>query len=278
MAESQNSCSNLVGIFVFLHTYFYIFTLSNTCLAMRKQLLAFSLCIPSFLIAQTPIPNGGMETWTGSGSSIEPTDWNSNKTGSGWATSGPQTLFQETGAANIHSGTYSARIRTDQFFGTPVNGVMTLGNVNAPTTNPNDGYNETLQAVGGDSHPITSQPDSIVFWAKYVPADGTDSARVSVIIHDAYDLRDPQNAASLPHVRSKAVKNFRTGGVYVRMSLPFVMVNSGVSPLYILATFTSSKTPGVGSVNTILYIDDVSLVYNPPTITTGTINPLIYYV
>jgi hypothetical protein len=248
---------------------------------MKKLLFVLFLVIPTLINAQTPIPNGGMETWTNIASSTEePTEWNSLMTGNlcGLCSLGAQQCcFRESGVANVHTGTYSAKIVTNVIFGNPANGVMTLGQVVAPSTTPSAGYNTTLQANINFSETVTSQPDSIVFWAKYVPLDATDSARISVIIHDAYDLRDPQNAGSLPHVRSKAIKNFRTGGIYVRISVPFTLVNGGVSPQYILATFTSSKTPGVGTANTTLYIDDVSLIYNP-SLTIGTISPLLYYV
>lgn len=247
---------------------------------MKKLLLVIALILPLKLFAQTPIPNGDMEAWTNvGGATEEPTEWNSLKTGDLCFLCGlgaVQVCYRESGVANVHSGTYSARIVTRNSGGVQ-NGVLTLGRVTAPSTTPSDGYNVTVQTNGSFSEALVSQPDSIVFWAKYVPQDATDSARVSVLVHDAYDLRDPQNLGSLPHLRSKAVRNFRTGGVFVRMSIPFTTINSGVSPLYILATFTSSKTPGVGTNNTILYIDDVSLIYNP-SLTTGTINPLIYYV
>lgn len=247
---------------------------------MKRLLLTLSILFTIRLFSQTPIPNGGMETWTNVGASNEePTEWNSNKTGGGFANLAPQTCFRESGAGNVRSGTYSARIRTTSYFGTPVNGVMTLGRVQAPSTTPSEGYNETILGDANFSEATTSVPDSIVFWAKYVPisTDLTDSARVSFIIHDNYSLNDPQEASGV-HVRAKAVRNFRTGGVYVRIALPLQTVNAGVSPTYMLCTFTSSKTPGVGTTGTILYIDDVMLVYNPPTITTGTISPLIYYV
>lgn len=248
---------------------------------MKKLILGVLLTIPMLLNAQIDVPNGGMETWTNVGASNEePTEWNSLMTGNlcGLCSFGAQQcVFRESAAANIHSGTYSARIRTNVIFGNPANGVLTLGQVTAPSTTASDGYNVTLQANAAFNHGINSQPDSIVFWAKYVPQDATDSARVSVVVHDAYDVRDPQDAGSTPHVRSKAWKNFRTGGAWVRMSVPFYIVNSGISPVYVLATFTSGKTAGVGTANTTLYIDDVMLVYNP-TLTTGTISPLLYYV
>jgi hypothetical protein len=248
---------------------------------MKKLILGFLIIFPFILNAQIDVPNGGMETWTNVGASNEePTEWNSLMTGNLCGLCGlgaQQCVFRESAPANIHSGTYSARIRTNVIFGNPANGVLTLGQVTAPSTSASDGYNVTLQANAAFNHGINSQPDSIVFWAKYVPQDATDSARVSVVVHDAYNLRDPQDAGSIPHVRSKAWRNFRTGGAWVRMSVPFNTINSGITPVYVLATFTSGKTPGAGTANTTLYIDDVSLVYNP-TLTTGTINPLLYYV
>ena len=233
---------------------------------MKKILLStLFLGLTCYVLAQTPIPNGGMETWTNVGSNNEePTEWNSLITGSLCGLCGfgaQQVCFRESGAANIHSGTYSAKIQTKTAVGNTINGVMTLGRVFAPSTTPSQGYNATVTTDPNFSEAIVSQPDSLVFWAKYVPVDGTDSARVSVYVHDAYNLRDPQDAASVSHVRSSAVKNFRTGGNWVRISMPFTIVNSAVASQYILVSFTSSKTPGVGSNGTTLYIDDVELIY-----------------
>lgn len=246
---------------------------------MRKLLLPLLITFPFFLMSQTPIPNGGMENWENvSSATEEPTEWNSNKTGTGFATWGPQTVFRENGAANVHSGTYSAKLKTGNYLGTPVNGVMTIGRVNAPTMTPADGYNNTLTGDTKFSEAVVSQPDTIVFWAKYVPQDANDSARVSAFVHDSInDFRDPMNAASIPHARASAIRNFRTGGVYKRMAIPFTVLNASVSADYILVSFTSSYKAGVGTNNTTLYIDDIALIYNP-TLTTGTINPTSYYV
>jgi len=44
------------------------------------------------LFGQTQLPNVGYETWTNiAGSNAEPSNWNSNKTGGGFANLGPQT-------------------------------------------------------------------------------------------------------------------------------------------------------------------------------------------
>ncbi len=247
---------------------------------MKKILLVLFCSLSIILHAQIDFPNGGMENWENVGSDTEePLEWNSIKTGDlcGFCALGAQKLlYREGGAGNFHSGLYSARIVTKNFGGIQ-NGVMTLGRVTAPNTTPSNGYNITVQSNPAFNHGVNSQPDSLVFWAKYVPQDATDSARVSVVVHDNYDLRDPQDGGSTPHVRSRAVRNFRTGGVFVRMSIPFTIINAGITPTYVIATFTSSKTPGVGTNNTTLYIDDAALIYNP-VLTTNTISPLVYYV
>src|SRR5580658_2312449 len=101
------------------HTFSFIFA------------LAISLgAIP--VIAQTTVPNGGFENWSGN----LPTSWNSNSNGGGFAPSGPQTCFQETN--DPHSGTYCVEIVSGSTFGTVVNGTCTTGYVDAPDANKSD--------------------------------------------------------------------------------------------------------------------------------------------
>lgn len=249
---------------------------------MKKLLLPFLFIAPFTLNAQfTPLPNGGFENWDNVGSSTEePQEWNSLMTGNlcGLCSTGAQqNCYREGGAANIHSGNYSVRIVTKVILGNPANGVVTIGQVTAPSTSASAGYNVTLTGNPAFNHPLGDTPDTLVFWAKYVPQDGTDSGRVSAYVHANYNLRDPQDGGSAPYVVARAVRNFRTGGNWVRFGVPFSYVGPASSPDYILVTFTSSKTPGVGTANTTLYIDDAQLIYNP-TLSTGTITPLTYYV
>jgi hypothetical protein len=46
---------------------------------MKKTLLLL-LSLPTIILAQTQFENPGFETWEGSGSSAEPTEWSSIKT------------------------------------------------------------------------------------------------------------------------------------------------------------------------------------------------------
>lgn len=140
-----------------------------------------------------------------------------------------QRVFQED--TELHGGTYSARIQSiDAFGGIIVNGAMTTGQVTAPSTTPSQGCNQTLTGNSSFNHPFTYEPDSLVFWARYNLTDANDSARVTFVLHDDYNLRDPQNAASVSHVIASAQANFQTGNTWERISVPFDY--SGVSTLY----------------------------------------------
>jgi hypothetical protein len=245
--------------------------------------LFYALCI-SFIFAagnafsQTQLTNSDFELWDNvGGATEEPQEWSSNKTGSGFASLGPQTCFRE--ATIIHGGTYAVRLTTlSSGFGSNVNGVVTCGRVNAPSTTPSAGYNNTQQANAPYNMPFTGRPDSIVFWVRYAPGAG-DSGRVSILLHSAYDQRDPttNDANGATNVIGTAIKNFgTTSGVWVRKSVPFTY-SSGSTPAYCLATFTATKVPGGGSTSTVMYVDDVSMIYNPVA-SAGPINPLTYYV
>ncbi len=107
-----------------------------------------------FASAQTVIQNGGLENWENLGSATEePLNWNSNKTGDNNASSSfaPQTCFRDV---NPHSGTYCAKIVTGtaQIVGTVVNGSLTTGQIDAPTTNKQDvGYIFTDSTRAGNT-------------------------------------------------------------------------------------------------------------------------------
>src|ERR1700757_4662317 len=91
------------------------------------------LLFGNILLAQTQIANGGFEQWDNAGSSTaEPTNFNSNKTGSNTAQLGPQTCYQD--ASVVHSGSYAVRMETKYYILAVVNGSLTTGVVNAPSS------------------------------------------------------------------------------------------------------------------------------------------------
>lgn len=224
--------------------------------------------------AQTQIGNSGFETWESvpSTSYFEPTNWNSFLTASGSLNNNAANQIQQSSDVRPgSSGTSSARINERLILGfVKANGNLTLGRINMGAVSAgdaNNNYNSTIMADPNFSEALTDKPDSIVFWAKYVPTDNSKEARVKATLHDTYDYHDPEGTGgSANHVVATAVLNYsHTNNAWKRFSIPFdYSAPTTVNPnTYILITFTTNKTPGGGTGDDVVYIDDVELVYVP---------------
>ncbi len=257
---------------------------------VRSILMAAAclLFISHYSAAQTPqVNNSGFENWDNLGAATEePTDWNSFMSASGSYTSyAAQQIKRSTQKRPGTSGTYSAIIWSrDAGLGIIANGNMTTGQVNMggmlPSSTSN--YNSTITTNAAFYETLGASPDSLIVWVRFHPVTSTNQGRVHAILHGNYNVHDPIDAAnSLPHVKAEATLNFAsTGTTWVRKSIPFVYNTSTNTPDYILISFSTNPTAGGGSAGTTcdsLYVDDLSLFYNP-VLTTGTINPLTYLV
>lgn len=221
----------------------------------------------TLMFGQTTIPNGDFETWQSVGNSDEePTNWNGNKTGGGFANLGPQTCFRED--VNPHSGTYCLKLDNGSFFGTPVNATATTGRIEAPSTNPSAGYINTVTANPDYNAPFTGRPDSLVGWFRF-DQGGTDVGRIQAILHDSFDVSNPDQGSSASHIISEAVFDLPNGNTanWTRFAVPFNYTN-GNTPQYILLIATASSVIGSANSSTVLWVDDLSVVYcTPPTAT-----------
>lgn len=234
--------------------------------------------------AQTPqIPNGGFETWDGSGASIEPTNFNSNKSGSSLASIGPQTCFQD---ATAHSGSYCVKLVSTYYILAVVNGNLTSGVVNAPSSNKADGYVGTVNySSASDIRHIAfnGRPDSLVGYFKYTSggsSSGTpEKGKIRAILHtgEYNDPEVPLTGFSTGHTDYSANKigdalfytpttNVTT---WTRFSVPFTYV-SGATPVYLMLNMTSSANqmttvPGASGTGSTIWLDDLAVVYNTTT-------------
>lgn len=230
--------------------------------------IAFSLAAN----AQTQIPNGGFENWGNAapGNADEPTGFYSNKTGSSLAQVGPQTCFKDVTVK--HSGNAAVRIETKNVpsLSVVVNGNLTTGVVNAPSINKADGYLGTTKYA--DSTDIrrmafTGRPDSLVGWYQYTAANGNELGKVKVILHnDKY--YDPEAATNYhPGTAANRVgmAEFFTPAASVttwtRFSVPFIYAQSA-APSYIMINATSSADQLTSVAGSILWLDDLSVIYN----------------
>jgi hypothetical protein len=233
-------------------------------------LTTLSMFSTTVMFGQTTIPNGDFEAWQSVGNSDEePTNWNGNKTGGGLANLGPQTCFRES--TNPHSGTYCLKLDNASFFGTPINATATTGRIEAPNSNPVNGYINTLTTNSDHSAPFTGRPDSLVGWFRF-DQGGTDIGRIQAVLHDSFDYATPdQVPTSTPYKISEAIFDLPNGTTtgWTRFAVPFNYIN-GNTPAYILLIATASGVPGSANSSTVLWVDDLSLVYCAPT--TPTLN------
>lgn len=229
----------------------------------------FCTSIISFSFAQQ-IGNSGFEIWDAIGTADEePRNWNSFKSGQGnFVAFASQQIQQSNDIRSGATGQYSVRIWSKSTLGVVANGNMTLGRINMGSTTANDpaNYNFSLISDTLFSESIQMAPDSLVFWAKYSNSNSSDSARVHAVLHDSFEVRDPVDATSAPHVIGIAEMNYaNTQGNWVRYSVPFSYINS-TTPSYILLTFTTNKTPGGGAANDEVLLDDVELIYSSSSV------------
>ncbi len=236
---------------------------------MKKLALNILLFTSVGTFSQQQIGNSNMELWDNVGQSTEePTNWNSFKTGTGGLSSfGSQQVGRSTSIRSGATGSYCARIYAKSTLGLVANGLITVGQVNmgSSTASSPDNYNFTKTSDANFSEALNGQPDSIVFWVKYTPINNNNQARVHAILHDNYSFRDPIDANSAPHTAARAELNYgATGGNWVRKSVPFVYEAQipAVGEEFILVTFSTSSTPGGGSANDEVLLDDVELIYN----------------
>ncbi len=240
---------------------------------MNFFLTTLFLCTSVFGFSQLQIANAGFENWDNTGTSTEePTGFNSNKTGTGLASSGPQTCSRAT---TPHSGTYCAMVQTKYYIIAVVNGNVTSGAVNAPSTNKSEGY---LSATGTNKIAFTGRPDSLVGWYKYTQAtSGTgataEQAKVRAILHSG-DYYDPETPVASNHPDMSAnkiadalfISPAANRAAWTRFSIPF-LYTSTVTPSFIMVNVTSSNNqltvaPGSSGTGSSMYLDDLEAIYN----------------
>jgi hypothetical protein len=234
-----------------------------------------SLSVSLFSLAQTQIANGGFENWGGNpspGVTAEPTGWYSNKSGSSVAKLGPQLCFRDQSI--VHSGTSSVRVETLSYFGTAVNGAVTTGVVNAPSTNKAEGYLGTVNYSSSSDirrTAFTGRPDSIVGWYQYTAGAAAEIGKVTAILHNNQYF-DPETPVNSNHADPTADKVARatfltpTGNsaVWKRFSAPFVYTAAG-NPAYIMINITSSANQMTTVTGSKMWVDDISFIYNSVT-------------
>ena len=222
--------------------------------------------------------NGGFEgAWTNN----EPQGWHSFGTATGnfasFVTGNTAQFSQATDTRPGSDGSYSAKLQSKSVLGVKANGNCTNGRINAGSMTADDAannYNFSDPSNTGYNTPFAGQPDSLVFWAKYIPADkkpanSSNMARAHAVITTNAHYQDPEATDySSVKIADAEINYAATSEMdWQRLSVPFTYYS--VSPdeaAFMLMTFATNAKQGGGTTsgNTVdnIYLDDVQMVYN----------------
>jgi hypothetical protein len=220
--------------------------------------------------------NRGFEQWTTREvtSVSEPVHWHSGGTATGtWSGFLSSQIEQSSQTRPGSSGSKSVRLFPDSVLGVTANGTLTNGRINAGSMSAtgSGNYNYTQRAESAFNTPISQLPDSLSVWVCFRSQSSTDNAQVKAVVHGDADYKLIANGTEEPanmHVATAVSSFTRTStanGAYTwrRLSIPFNNNGPCTDVRYILLTATTNETPGTGSTNDDLFVDDVLLVYNP---------------
>lgn len=201
---------------------------------MIKKLLSITtitaLAIFTTTAQTSDIPNKTFESWSGQNA----TSWN-NLNGVA-----PGSCTKATAPADIHGGSAAIILKTLSVLGNTAPGTAATGTINL------------LQQTVTGGVPFTDRPDSLTGWYKYAPV-GNDAGNIVAILLSADPARDTIGIATF----------FPSGTVgtytYFKTAFEYRLPDAPTQALFIMA---SSGASG-GQVNTLMYVDDLGVVYNP---------------
>ena len=246
---------------------------------MRKNFRIFSILLFfSFLSISLwgqygpQFDNRGFEQWTTRVS--EPVHWHSGGTATGtWSSMMPNSVEQSSQTRPGSTGSKSVRLVPSSVFGVTANGTVTNGRINAGSMSPSgsSNYNYTQRDQNVYNTPITQLPDSLTVWVCFRSQSASHKAQVKAVVHGNADYKVKADGTEEPtnmHVATadqRFTRHSANGGAYnwTRLSIPFVNNGPCTDVRYILLMATTNETPGSGSTNDDLFLDDVLLVYNP---------------
>lgn len=228
--------------------------------------------------ANYAITNGGFE---GNWSNNEPQGWHSFKTATGdyasFVTGNTGQFQQSTDTRPGSTGSYSAQLQSKTLLGIIANGNCTNGRINAGSMSASDASGN--YAFSDPSQPnyttaFVGCPDSLVFWAKYIPGggnvtDASNKARAHATLLTNARYQDPETKDYSAIKIAEATSNYSATSSkgWQRIAVPFVYTSVNPSQMaYMLLTFSTNATPGGGNASKKspdnVYIDDAEMIYN----------------
>ena len=238
------------------------------------------------LYAGTQILNSDFEDFhTVTGNYVEPNSWHSFESATGRLASmaGHHLVKKEEKRTN-GKGSNVCAIFSTSVFGVVANGTVTTGRMNAGSMSAGDASGNyayiIADATDTNGNPIldangdpfcsilTQRPQELAIWIKFkqkTPNNDYPYASISAVITNGKEYHDPENNVDYSNVIVGKAQNktiSQTGDTWTKINIPFNYDGyEGGDPKAILVTITTNATPGKGSLNDSVLIDDLELIY-----------------
>lgn len=262
---------------------------------MKKLLLTLSVCA-GIMTANAQgvyqIPNSNFEgewqtleikktSWTGKEtimhSETTPNFWNSFYAAQGDAKEAAFLLSNQVGTVKQTTGQdgtgSSVTIVSRQNFlksisnGNLTNGIVNMGKADASAP---ENYNFTDLDNNTGKCEFIGLPDAVELWCKFVPKDASKgNASVNMILHTDTEYKDPSTIMGAEEATSRIAKAYSeiipNNNEWKKYTIDFIyngdLYSTYDGTKYLLASFSTNKTPGSGSDGDELSIDDIKMLY-----------------
>ena len=216
---------------------------------------------------------------------VEPNSWHSFESASGNLASlaGHHLVKKEEKRTNGRGSNVCA-VYSTKLLGVIANGTVTTGRMNAGSMSAGDASGNyayiIADATDANGNPILDvngdpfcskliqRPQELAVWIKFKQKEPNTEfpyASISAVITNGKEYHDPENNVDYSKVVVGKAKNERisqTGDTWTKLVIPFDYDGyQGGTPEAILVTITTNATPGKGSANDSVLIDDLELIY-----------------
>ena len=234
----------------------------------------------------TQIPNSDFENFhTVTGNYVEPNSWHSFESATGsLASMAGHHLVKKKDKRNGGKGNSACAIYSTSVWGVVANGTVTTGRMNAGSMSAGDASGNYAYIIAdatddkgnlivdanGDPFcsKLTQRPQELSVWIKFkqkTPNTDYPNASISAVITNGKEYHDPENGVDYSKVIVGKAQNktiSQTGDTWTKLVIPFDYYGyQGGTPEAILVTITTNATPGKGSANDSVLIDDLELIY-----------------
>ena len=257
-----------------------------TLLALLPLGMQAQSVVTKHLYEGAQILNSDFEDFhTVTGDYVEPNSWHSFESATGsLASLAGHHLVKKENKRTGGKGKNVCAIYSSSLLGVVANGTVTTGRMNAGSMIANDSTgnyaytiidnfdengNLIVDSNGDQFCSILSEtPTELSVWYKFKQKKENTAypyASISAVITNGERYQDPEEKDSYTNVvvaKAQNRKISQTGDTWTKLTIPFDYNGyQGGVPKAILVTITTNATPGKGSANDSVLIDDLELIY-----------------